>query len=52
MPRYLVRFAQIDEKNSFRLPELEAVCEINKIPLSYEPQAYTDAVLNPPVFIS
>lgn len=44
MPKYLVRFAQIDEKNSFRLPELESVCKINKIPISYTASAYSDEV--------
>ena len=44
MPKYLVRFAQIDEKNSFRLPELDAICEINRIPFSYAAHAYTDEV--------
>ncbi|RKP39330.1 S-adenosyl-L-methionine-dependent methyltransferase [Dimargaris cristalligena] len=40
MPRYLVHFAQFHE--DFRLAELEALAQLENIPLKYEPDAYSN----------
>jgi tRNA (guanine10-N2)-methyltransferase len=39
MKSYVVNFAQFKEE--FRLPELLALCELNEIPITYAPDAYS-----------